>query len=143
MQSTPHFPFPILESPISQRRSSIDTWLIYERDRTSTSSLVCRPLLFLEANANRHAGNDSDQDSDKEPAPPTKVVDKPVARSGKRDAPASGPSETRGGAAAGRGRGGRGRGGSGGNDGGLSLLLYQVENSIKYTPRLLGRQYCI
>lgn len=66
-------------------------------------------------------GNDSDQDSDKEPAPPTKVTDKPVARHGKRDAPASAPSEARGGGAGGErgGRAGRarGRGGFSGNDG--------------------------
>ncbi|KAL6713347.1 hypothetical protein ACLMJK_008812 [Lecanora helva] len=60
-------------------------------------------------------GNDSDQDSDKEPAPPTKVIDKPVPRTGKRDASGTAPSEARGGAARG-GRGGR-RGDASGNDG--------------------------
>ena len=62
-------------------------------------------------------GNDSDQDSDKEPAPPPKVADKPVARTGKRDASGSAPSEARGAGAGGRGRGER-RGGFTGNDGG-------------------------
>lgn len=32
-------------------------------------------------------GNDPDQDSDKEPDPPVRTVDKPLPRSGKRDAP--------------------------------------------------------
>lgn len=36
-------------------------------------------------------GNDHDQDSDKEPEPPVKTVDKPVARAGKRDAPKEAP----------------------------------------------------
>ncbi|KAL9135840.1 MAG: hypothetical protein Q9175_002960 [Cornicularia normoerica] len=68
-------------------------------------------------------GNDSDQDSDKEPAPPLEVADKPVARHGKRDAPATAPSEARGRAAGGErgGRAGRsrGRGAFSGNDGAL------------------------
>lgn len=79
-------------------------------------------------------GNDHDEDSDKEPEPPPKVVDKPVARTSKRNAPDTTPSESRGGHSGheeagyvnnrskpaddgvrqGRGgRGGRGRGGRG------------------------------
>ena len=63
-------------------------------------------------------GNDPDEDSDREPEPPTKVVDKPQARSSKRDAPDTAPS--RGSAGETRGRGGRGgRGGPrGGSEGG-------------------------
>lgn len=57
-------------------------------------------------------GNDPEQDPDREPEPPTKIADKPVQRSGKRNvldqaqaAPARGDSSE-------RGRGGRrGRGG--------------------------------
>ncbi|KAL8954502.1 MAG: hypothetical protein Q9183_007085, partial [Haloplaca sp. 2 TL-2023] len=62
-------------------------------------------------------GNDSDQDSDKEPSPPTKVADKPTARQGKRNAPDVAPTEPRG-AGAGSDRGGRGgrRGGFTGSD---------------------------
>lgn len=37
-------------------------------------------------------GNDPDLDSDKEPEPPVKTVDKPLPRSGKRDAPKEQPS---------------------------------------------------
>ncbi|KAK2757226.1 hypothetical protein FQN54_004740 [Arachnomyces sp. PD_36] len=61
-------------------------------------------------------GNDPEQDSDREPEPPTKAIDKPSARFGKRDAPktAPEPTTTRGGAGAGRG-GGR-RGGFSGNE---------------------------
>lgn len=36
-------------------------------------------------------GNDHDQDSDKEPEPPVKTVEKPLPRSGKRDAPKTEP----------------------------------------------------
>ena len=51
--------------------------------------------------------------------PPTKVADKPVARSGKRDASGTAPSEARGGAGSERGgRGGR-RGGAQGNEQGM------------------------
>lgn len=41
-------------------------------------------------------GNDPDQDSDREPEPPTQAVDKPVARTGKRDAPVTEKPERRG-----------------------------------------------
>lgn len=57
-------------------------------------------------------GNDPELDSDREPEPPTKTVDKPAARHGKRDAPReapaapSAPTAPRGGARGGRGRGG-------------------------------------
>lgn len=74
-----------------------------------------RPLIH-------HLGNDSDQDSDKEPPPPAKVVDKPLARTGKRDASGTAPSEARGASTGGRGRGER-RGGFAGNDGGRSKIL--------------------
>ncbi|KAL8691258.1 MAG: hypothetical protein Q9218_003479 [Villophora microphyllina] len=62
-------------------------------------------------------GNDHDEDSDKEPEPPTKVADKPVGRAGKRNGPDAAPTEPRGGASGGDrgGRGGR-RGGFAGND---------------------------
>ena len=36
-------------------------------------------------------GNTSDQDSDREPEPPTKTVDKTASRHGKRDAPKEAP----------------------------------------------------
>uniref|UniRef100_A0A0D6R7J9 Hyaluronan/mRNA-binding protein domain-containing protein n=1 Tax=Araucaria cunninghamii TaxID=56994 RepID=A0A0D6R7J9_ARACU len=36
-------------------------------------------------------GNTSDQDSDREPEPPTKAIDRPSARHGKRDAPKAAP----------------------------------------------------
>ena len=51
-------------------------------------------------------GNDPELDPDREPEPPTKIIDNPVARTGKRNAGAEGPpsgtSRPRGG-----GRGGR------------------------------------
>ncbi|OKL60296.1 hypothetical protein UA08_04073 [Talaromyces atroroseus] len=57
-------------------------------------------------------GNDPELDSDREPEPPTKTIDKPAARHGKRDAPREAPSAPptapRGGARG--GRGGRGNG---------------------------------
>ncbi|KAK5173736.1 uncharacterized protein LTR77_002417 [Saxophila tyrrhenica] len=51
-------------------------------------------------------GNDPELDPDREPEPPTKVIDKPVARTGKRNAGAEGPSGDAPRPAAG-GRGGR------------------------------------
>jgi len=36
-------------------------------------------------------GNDPDQDSDREPEPPTKAIDKPVTRAGKRSGPEAAP----------------------------------------------------
>jgi hypothetical protein len=62
-------------------------------------------------------GNDSDQDSDREAPEPTKVADKPTARSGKRDAPKEAPVVPQGDNAARGGRGGR-RGGARGSEGG-------------------------
>ncbi|KIX02045.1 uncharacterized protein Z518_07984 [Rhinocladiella mackenziei CBS 650.93] len=59
-------------------------------------------------------GNTSDQDSDREPDPPTKAVDKPAARHGKRDAPKTAPTEPE--SVATRGRGGRRGGGFTGNE---------------------------
>ena len=57
-------------------------------------------------------GNTSDQDSDREPEPPTKTVDKKDARSGKRDAPKEAPAPpTDRAAPAPRGGRGGGRGG--------------------------------
>lgn len=69
-----------------------------------------------------YIGNDHDEDSDKEPEPPVKVADKPVARTTKRNAPEIAPSEPRGGAGgAGGERGGRGgrRGGFTGSEDGM------------------------
>ena len=39
-------------------------------------------------------GNDHDEDSDKEPEPPTKVVDRPIGRSSKRNTPDVAPGST-------------------------------------------------
>ena len=78
----------------------------------SLTSIVCN-----------HLGNDPDQDSDREPEPPTKAIDKPSARFGKRDAPKvapAAPEPTRGGAGA--GRGGR-RGGYSNEEGNLTTQL--------------------
>ncbi|KAK4935091.1 hypothetical protein LTR10_023791 [Elasticomyces elasticus] len=61
-------------------------------------------------------GNTSDQDSDREPEPPTKAIDKPVARSGKRDAPKEAPAADPIGNVATRGRGGRRGGGFSGSE---------------------------
>lgn len=36
-------------------------------------------------------GNDPELDPDREPEPPTKAIDKPAARTGKRNAPAEAP----------------------------------------------------
>jgi len=59
-------------------------------------------------------GNTSDQDSDREPEPPTKAVDKPAPRTGKRDAPK--PAPTAPADVATRGRGGRRGGGFTGSE---------------------------
>ena len=58
-------------------------------------------------------GNDPELDPGREPEPPTKAIDKPTARAGKRNAPAEAPVRD-------AGRGGRGghRDGFGGNEGG-------------------------
>lgn len=64
-------------------------------------------------------GNDHEYDSDREPAPPTKTVDRPAARHGKRDAPKEAPSAP---PAAPRAGGRGGRGGRGGNDDGSFFL---------------------
>ncbi|KAL8646074.1 MAG: hypothetical protein Q9210_006335 [Variospora velana] len=82
--------------------------------------------------------NDPDEDSDKEPEPPTKIADKPVARAGKRDAPKEAPSEPRGGAA-GADRGGRGgrRGGFTGNDQGEMNPSY-IAISTSITKHLIA-----
>lgn len=65
---------------------------------------------------NPTAGNTSDQDSDREPEPPTKTIDKPTARLGKRDAPATAPAES--GVSGRGGRGGRRGGGFSGSEAG-------------------------
>lgn len=59
-------------------------------------------------------GNNHDEDSDKEPEPPVKVIDKTPARTTKRNAPAEAPASKA--PAATEGRGGR-RGGFNGNEG--------------------------
>jgi len=59
-------------------------------------------------------GNDHDEDSDKEPEPPTKVIDKTPARTTKRNAPGEAPASKA--PVASEGRGGR-RGGFNGNEG--------------------------
>jgi len=59
-------------------------------------------------------GNNHDEDSDKEPEPPTKVIDKTPARNTKRNAPAEAPASKA--PVATEGRGGR-RGGFNGNEG--------------------------
>ena len=70
-------------------------------------------------------GNDPEEDSDREPEPPTKVKDKPVARIGKRDALDTAPVKAAGGdsrdSRESRG-GGRGRG-RGGNEGGMLCIF--------------------
>lgn len=60
-------------------------------------------------------GNDHDEDSDKEPEPPVKVIDKTPARNTKRNAPAEAPASSA--PASGNARGGRRGGGFSGNDG--------------------------
>jgi len=59
-------------------------------------------------------GNTHDEDSDKEPEPPVKVIDKTPARTTKRNAPAEAPASKA--PAVSEGRGGR-RGGHAGNEG--------------------------
>lgn len=63
--------------------------------RTSTSSWVPPPRSLRKLFAQRcgHAilrsltGNDPEQDSDREPEPPTKAIEKTLPRSGKRSGP--------------------------------------------------------
>lgn len=52
-------------------------------------------------------GNDPELDPDREPEPPTKAIDKPVQRAGKRNAGAEGPARGDAPRPAGGGRGGR------------------------------------
>lgn len=72
-------------------------------------------------------GNEAEEDSDREAPAPTKTVDRPVARSGKRDAPKSAPTEPAGGS-----RGGRGarRGDLGGNEAGTISQLDVLPVSV-------------
>ena len=71
-------------------------------------------------------GNDHDEDSDKEPEPPVKVVDKTPARTIKRNATGEAPASKA--PAATEGRGGR-RGGFSGNEGGqLADEMYMVHS---------------
>ena len=90
--------------------------------RTYTSCSVRIQITFLQTiSLTAASGNDHDEDSDRESdVEPTNVVDKPLPRSGKRNAPDSAPSEPRGGTG-GSDRGGRGgrRGGYSGNDEGM------------------------
>ena len=65
-----------------------------------------------------YIGNDPEYDSDKEPAPPTKAVDGPNARAGKRNAPKEAP-----GAPAAGGRGGRRGGGATGSESGRDSMM--------------------
>lgn len=54
------------------------------------------------------AGNDPELDPDRPPSPPTRAIEKPLPRVGKREAPKEAPTAPRGGAAGARGgRGGR------------------------------------
>ena len=43
-----------------------------------------------------HAGNDPELDPNREPEPPTKAIDKPTARTGKRNAPTEAPARSAG-----------------------------------------------
>ena len=84
-------------------------------------------------------GNDPEEDSDREPEPPTRAVEKPLPRSTKRDAPDVPHARGSGGEGRGRGgRGGRGGGRGGGReDGGPSVLVsYSHNKPIKFTPEL-------
>lgn len=77
-------------------------------------------------------GNDSDQDSDREAPEPIKVVDKPTARTGKRDAPKEAPVVPQGDNAARGGRGGK-RAGPRGNEGAYQEG-YAGRNANRGTP---------
>ena len=64
------------------------------------------------------------------------MVDKPLPRTGKRDASGTAPSEARGAATGGRGRGER-RGGFSGNDGGRSEILLTLQKQDNVHPLIL------
>jgi len=87
--------------------------------RTSTSCWVqCFPRVATNLAIDMlKSGNTSDQDSDREPEPPTTAVDKTAARIGKRDAPKEAPAAEAGSVAT-RGRGGRRGGGFSGSEAG-------------------------
>ena len=72
-------------------------------------------------------GNDHDEDSDKEPEPPPKVIDKPLPRTSKRNAPDPTANENRA-PASGGDRGGRGgrRGGFTGSEDGESVVFFSL-----------------
>lgn len=74
-------------------------------------------------------GNDPELDSDREPEPPTKAIDKPAARHGKRDAPKEAPAAAAPAAPRGGARGGRG-GREGGNEG-----AFRDRNAGSYNNR--------
>src|SRR5690625_3775136 len=90
---------------------SIPRLVVSCRHQFRESSYLCICFLF----SFFFLGNDPEEDSDREPDPPTKAIDKPTNRYGKRDAPKAAPeppvTATRGGGA-GRGR----RGGFTGNE---------------------------
>lgn len=77
-----------------------------------------------------YAGNDPELDPDREPEPPTKIIDKPTARTGKRNAGAEAPAPApaagaTGGRPVGGGRGGRDQGAfawTGGEEEGYTAL---------------------
>ena len=75
----------------------------------NTSNTLEHALTFI-------AGNDPDQDPDREPEPPTKVIDRPGARSGKRNPGAEAPGQDAP-RAPGGGRGGRNAVGGRGDQG--------------------------
>ncbi|KAI9852387.1 MAG: hypothetical protein M1838_000909 [Thelocarpon superellum] len=78
-------------------------------------------------------GNDHDEDSDKEPEPPTRAIDKALPRTSKRNAPDVAPSAGRGDGGD-RGRGGR-RGGFTGSEEGPSLHSRYCLTLFEIVPR--------
>lgn len=104
--------------------------------RHATWSCTCHKT----ARTNQYflVGNDPEQDPDREPEPPTRAIDKPVQRAGKRNTGAEGPGE--GGARPrGGGRGGRHDAFTGSEQGMASLLRLQIIAAISCVLRGCSR----
>jgi hypothetical protein len=113
---------------ITINRRCVLTFLVAEPVRASWYCSLCRVFhitITSSSNPLLETGNDHEYDSDREPAPPTKTVDRPAARHGKREAPKEAPAAAPA-AAAPRGGGRGGRGGRGGNDDGSFTFLFYL-----------------
>lgn len=84
-----------LQSHISRNHSTRSSWLTQWTEPLRVARYVDasgpRTNAHCPARANPSPGNDPELDPDRAPEPPTKAIDKPIARTGKRNAPAEAP----------------------------------------------------